>query len=127
MYIRNTDPKSLMPFDGPFTIARKTQGNSYLLMNRLKELHPTAVSANQIKAVEAEPADDEVRYVVERILSHRVTDAGVTEYEVKWKGYPHSHNLWITKDDFDTVSIIDEYWRTQGTGRRKRGRPRKNN
>ena len=125
VYIRNTDPKSLMPFDGPFTIARRTQGNSYLLMNQHNELHPTKVSALHIKPVERDEPDDEIHYEVERILSHRTNEDNVTEYEVKWKGYPHSDNLWITKEDFDSVSIIDAYWKQQGSGRRGRGRPSK--
>nr|CDS32388.1 Chromobox protein 5 [Hymenolepis microstoma] len=38
---------------------------------------------------------DSNEYEVEKVVGMRVID-GVWEYEIKWKGYPHSYNTWET-------------------------------
>ncbi|KAJ2800854.1 hypothetical protein H4R20_003905 [Coemansia guatemalensis] len=51
-------------------------------------------------------------YKVEAILNDAFVD-GVQFYEIKWKGYPDSHNNWVTEWDLGCPEILAEYNRTR--------------
>lgn len=53
--------------------------------------------------------DDTPEYEVEAILGHRLTNKATgnrREYLVKWKGYEHSENSWISEDAMRNAPIL---------------------
>ncbi|VDO16121.1 unnamed protein product [Rodentolepis nana] len=44
-------------------------------------------------------------YEVEKVVGMRIID-GVWEYEIKWKGYPHSYNTWETDSNCNCQEAI---------------------
>jgi hypothetical protein len=68
-----------------------------------------ADSAAADPAVGDDEDDDDV-YVVEKILSHRHDDDGLS-YHVKWKGYPLSESTWVKETDFVDTAVIHRYLR----------------
>ncbi|CAM5998937.1 unnamed protein product [Sphagnum balticum] len=80
-----------------------------------------------------EKEDDQVE--VEKILEHRFDEKNNVSYLVKWKDHDASENEWVTEDNFGTMEIINEYWKsihrkdqpetTSPIEPKKRGRPPK--
>jgi len=48
-------------------------------------------------------------YVVEKILDHRVTEAGKKEYLLKWKGYSDDDNTWEPCENLNCTKLMDSY------------------
>lgn len=51
-------------------------------------------------------------YTAERIINERVRN-GVTQYLIKWKGYPHSQNTWEPFENILDRSLISAYNKRQ--------------
>ena len=72
--------------------------------------HPELICVNEV---------DSSFYVDERIINDSVTDEEV-EYQVKWRGLPHSSASWVKKKDLYHQEAEDHY-----NARLKRPNPRK--
>lgn len=57
---------------------------------------------------EANAVPEEENYSVEEILDKRVIN-DVTEYYLKWNGFPHSENTWEPKGNLDCPELIAEF------------------
>ena len=74
----------------------------------------TEIDADEDKEKEAEAEDEEEDnrpvFEVDRLLGKRVRN-GVTEYKVKWKGYPvkSKHNKWKKSTDLEWDELIEQY------------------
>ena len=53
--------------------------------------------------------EDEEEYVVEKILKHRTTKKGETEYFLKWKGFPPEENTWEPAKNLNCPELIEVY------------------
>jgi transposase InsO family protein len=99
---------------GPFTVvSRSIKNGTYRLTDAEGELVRTVFPAHKLTLVQA-PTDDDVHYVVEKILDHRGS-TGAREYLVKWKGYSSEHNSWEPHDSFDSGVMIDAYTKSIAT------------
>jgi hypothetical protein len=95
---------------GPFKVVRRHAKNgTYQVTDSAGELLKTVYPAHKLTLVE-KPLDDEVHYVVEKILDHKGS-TGARKYLVKWKGFSSEHNTWEPPDNFDSPMMIDEYWK----------------
>ncbi len=70
----------------------------------------TVDSAAADPAADGDDEDDNDVYEVEKIMSHRHDDDGLS-YHVKWKGYPLSESTWVKETDFVDTAIIHRYLR----------------
>ncbi|KAG5883080.1 hypothetical protein JTB14_031191 [Gonioctena quinquepunctata] len=59
----------------------------------------------------APPAAEE--YVVEKIISSRVNEKGVTEYYLKWIGYDEKDNSWEPEGNLDCPGLIEAFKKEQ--------------
>jgi hypothetical protein len=46
-----------------------------------------------------------------------------TEFKVRWEGYPHEPDSWVTSDAFDGDKLLTDYWRRTRPGK-QRGKQR---
>jgi transposase InsO family protein len=108
-------------YTGPYSVLRRTKGKSYVLMDHGKdELFPRDVPPDQMKLVSnTEMLDAEQRYEVEAVVNHRGRK-GAYEYLVHWKGFNRSEDTWETPAQFDSMAMIEQYWkRRKGSTREK--------
>lgn len=54
------------------------------------------------------PESDDKLYIVDRIVRHRITKAGL-QYFVKWQHYASKHNSWIPANHFYSSNLVDAY------------------
>ncbi|KAG1121361.1 hypothetical protein G6F42_012503 [Rhizopus arrhizus] len=103
---------SLMPsYEGPYTIIRKTKGGSYVLQNETGVLMDRDYAPRELKVVNKNNIeDDDEAFEIEDILEHKGSGKN-TEYKIRWKGYSHEHDLWVTPDLITHESTIQKYWR----------------
>jgi Chromo (CHRromatin Organisation MOdifier) domain len=72
-----------------------------------------------------EPAPDviegEEEYEVEQVLDSRRRGCGKgrLEYFLKWKGYPHAHNMWEPADQVHADDLVEEFHKQHPTKARK--------
>ena len=64
-----------------------------------------------------ETPDPTVEYVVERVVAHRESPAGI-QYKVRWHGYSASDDTWEPAEGLPQA-FIDRYWRARTTARRQ--------
>src|SRR6201996_7962176 len=63
--------------------------------------------------------EGEEQYEVEHVLDSRIFGQRKTkQYLVKWKGYPHSDNQWVSKKDMNANEAIKEYEQDKSRSRR---------
>ena len=96
-------------FRGPYTVVRMLQNGNYKLKNALGVELKTSYPLHKLK-VTAQDEEPNNHYEIEKILDHR-KHGPKFEYSVKWKDYDDSYNEWINEDKFDTLEIINKYWR----------------
>jgi hypothetical protein len=58
--------------------------------------------------VEVDDAEDK-EYVVDKIISQRITKDKQVEYLVTWKGYPESEATWETTENVKDVKALDDF------------------
>ncbi|GBB97898.1 hypothetical protein RclHR1_00310026 [Rhizophagus clarus] len=68
---------------------------------------------------EKENSDSEDEYVVEKIIDHRKIK-GVTQYYLKWKGYPDDENTWENESDVFAKELIEKYWKRENEKSKKK-------
>jgi hypothetical protein len=100
-------------YEGPFKVLEKTKYGTYALLDATGALYQKRVPADHLKLISVpDHTLEEESYEVEKILKHR-GNSNNREYYVSWKGYSKSSNSWVKADDFDSLDIIDEYWKSQ--------------
>lgn len=105
--LKTTRPSDKLDYKklGPYKIVKQTGPVNYKLdlPSTMKNVHPVfhvslLEKAAQNVPVNTQPIEIEMEndreYEVERILDHRLTTNGKTEYLVRWKGYDDSENTW---------------------------------
>jgi hypothetical protein len=116
-------------YTGPFKIIQVISPVAYKLQLpddwiRRKRIHPvfhisllkkynssdsdTSTEEKQ-DIVEVNEADDEKEYVVDKIISQRITRDKQIEYLVTWKGYPESEATWETAENVNDLAAMDEF------------------
>ncbi|GAN11843.1 hypothetical protein MAM1_1096d11455 [Mucor ambiguus] len=103
---------SLMPsYEGPYTVIRKTKGGSYVLQNETGVLMDRDYAPRELKVVNKNNIDeDDETFEIEDILEHKGSGKA-TEYKIRWKGYSHEYDSWVTPDLITHESTIQKYWR----------------
>ena len=116
-------------YTGPFKIIQVISPVAYKLQLpddwiRRKRIHPvfhvsllkkynssdsdTSTEKKQ-EIVEVNDADEEKEYVVDKIISQRITRDKQIEYLVTWKGYPESEATWETAENANDLAAMDEF------------------
>jgi hypothetical protein len=66
------------------------------------------IKNNSNMEIESNSGLDEDSFEVEKIIKHRKFKKRMKFY-VKWKNYDEIFNDWVWQEDFNDVTIIDEY------------------
>lgn len=113
-------PKTDPPYSGPFKVAKRSKGGSYLLTDPAGDLHPSPVAPDRLSLIRTPvEVDPSTTYDIEKIVDHR--DRKKTrEYLVKWKDFPASQNTWEPVDNFFDQTSISNYWKDYIPKRRKK-------
>lgn len=125
----NQPSKKLGPkLVGPFEVIEKVGKQAYRL--RLPKQYQSIHNVFHISLLEPyqrrdgtepppppEVVEGEERYVVEKILDHRVR-WNREEYLVKWEGYSQADNMWLKASDFTSDELTKEYHEKNGNKRR---------
>jgi len=107
-------------YEGPYTVVRKNQGNSYVLRDHTGAMMPRNYTSIELKLIshdEVIEVDDEGNelksYEVEAILNHR-GPYNKREYLVRWKNYSSEWDEWIHQKQFNATKLLREYWKKLG-------------
>jgi transposase InsO family protein len=122
-------------FVGPFAVKRVINDNAYALdLPHQLRIHPTQ-NVSKLRRWIASPANFAGRpqpnsrpppavtdaagneeYTVERILAQRRTGRGgrVTEYLVKWAGYPNEDSSWVSKARLNSPDLLAQFLAING-------------
>ena len=98
-------------FRGPYTIHSQLKNGNYKIKNVLGTVLKTVYPLHKFKVVV--PQDDDTPHQeVEKILTHRYNNEEKSyEYFVKWKDFDEDENSWEPESSFDTLDIINKYWK----------------
>ena len=134
------------PYEGPFTIVKRTRRNNYVLTDATGATLKRKFTIQMLKPIDGVPSEgrntsastsnnDSVEslkpaiqlatsanehFVVTEILAHRKdAKAKAHEYLVHWKGYKDEDNSWVHERDFDDLMIIKKYWRSIATEKQR--------
>ena len=55
-----------------------------------------------------DPDNQKIEYEVEAILNQYKVD-GQLRYLIKWRGYPHSDNIWESEDNLNCPTILSDF------------------
>lgn len=118
----NTEPKYI----GKYIIVRREVNGPYVVKDMTGEILDRKIPIDQMKILFRPgliPAmqDDEDVWVVEQILNHRKV-GGVTEYEIKWKGFGYNETTWEPEENIHDRNLIDVYWRRHAGARQSRNK-----
>ena len=101
-------------YEGPYKVVRRTRGGSYVLQESNGALLSRNFPPSALKLISQDPIRAGETYEIEAILDHRGEGKERT-YLVKWKGYDSSENTWEPIDNFQDITVINEYWKRRGT------------
>jgi transposase InsO family protein len=114
-------PSTAPTYIGTYTVVRRTAHGPYVLNDDTGERVHRVVPLDQMKII-YKPVDrpvgaddidsEEDTYEIEKILSHRENEEGVTEYLVKWKGWPVTEATWRDKSKFNDMEMLTDYINT---------------
>ena len=109
----NRVAKSDPLYVGNYTVKRKTQGGSYVLVDATGALLPRDVPPSQIKVISQEVSlsntDQSESYDVEAVLHHKGSPGNYL-YKVRWKGYGEEDDTWEPASHFHDYRPIQKYW-----------------
>jgi transposase InsO family protein len=109
----NRTAKSDPLYVGNYTVKRKTQGGSYVLVDATGALLPRDVPPSHIKAISQETpstkTDQPESFEVEAVLHHKGTPGNYL-YRVRWKGYNEEDDTWEPASHFHDYTPIRKYW-----------------
>ena len=94
-------------YRGKFTIKGMTSEGNYILMNALGHDVKDSYPAQKLKPI-VENNENKPEESDETILDHKTNRSG-NRYLVKWKGKEETE--WIPEDHFDTIEVINEYFK----------------
>jgi Chromo (CHRromatin Organisation MOdifier) domain len=110
---------------GPFAIICPVSSHAYWLKlpPSMSRIHPVfhiiklmPIPLDPIKGRHAKsPPPPEIiggkeRYEVEEVIDSQMRSRRL-QYLVRWKGYGHEENLWISEDDLDAPELISKFYR----------------
>lgn len=101
-------------YEGPFKVLRRNRGGAYELLDTDHTLYQRKVTASMLKLISTDAKNLPVSYVVDKILSHRGS-ASRREYLVRWQSMPKSEDSWEPASNFDDLTCISNYWKTQSS------------
>ena len=126
-------------YRGRFWIVDRTKMGNYIIKNAKGEILKEQFALNKLKPINIDDSElSKESYEIEEIIDSR-NNKGKLQFLVKWKNYSDEENEWIGEEMFDTVEIIDEYFKrihrkdqegkehTAPVEKEKRGRPKKAN
>jgi hypothetical protein len=65
---------------------------------------------DQLKLVYHEVSPPEKTGIVDKTIDCKQI-GGETSYLVKWKSLPEHLNSWVKETDFDSIALIQKYWK----------------
>lgn len=90
------------------------------LERKIKQLMATT-SANVLKSEKdqkidptSDQSDDDSEYEVESILNHEIKRGKQRRFLIRWKGYPPSHDCWVSESNLQCDQILKAYLNTNG-------------
>jgi hypothetical protein len=87
------------------------QNGNYKIKNVLGTILKTVYPLHKLRVVSSQD-DNTPHKEVEKILNHRFNQATKSyEYLVKWKEFDDDENNWEPESSFDTLDIINKYWK----------------
>ena len=104
--------KSEPNYIGPFVVKRRNRGGAYLLTDSKGMEHKRTI--DQLKLVYHEVSPPEKTGIVDKIIDCKQI-GGETSYLVKWKSLPEHLNSWVKETDFDSIAVIQKYWKRVNT------------
>ena len=109
---------------GPYKIFDNDERGNYSLIDSTGEGTIKKYPLDKLKIVDQEQLEEDTNEI-QKIMADRTKNNEI-EYKVLWKDNTID---WINEKDFQTIEIINDYWRVKATGKdkRQRGRPRKVN
>ena len=91
---------------GPYEVAKKTTGGSYLLVDGNNNLLPKGFPPSHLKTIESKPLTK--AFLIDRIMNHK--DTGKQRlYQVRWLGYGPEDDTWEPVENFIDRSVVQEY------------------
>jgi hypothetical protein len=89
----------------------QTQNGNYKFKNFFGTILKTVYPLHKLKVVSSQD-DNTPHQEFENILNHRFNQATKSyEYLVKWKEFDDDENNWEPELSFDTLDIINKYWK----------------
>ncbi|KAG9322499.1 hypothetical protein KVV02_006662 [Mortierella alpina] len=105
------DGKLSQKYHAPFKVMSRSDNGSYTLFDVTNQTLARNYAPGKLKRVtQALDVPSDESYEVEAIVGHDFSREGV-EYTVKWKGYDSSHNQRIPYRNFDSDTLIRQYWK----------------
>jgi transposase InsO family protein len=97
------DPGKLDPrYAGPFTVVRRTQGGSYVLMDTAQNLAPRNYAPSQLKLI----SPPETPYIL-AVINHR--DNPSRSYLIRWSSHPGKPDEWRPAAEISDLQLILKY------------------
>lgn len=79
-----------------------------------------------MKPNESENKSEEEDFEVEKIIKHEIrpkedeSETFEIQYRVKWKGFPHAENQWMSAQDLENCNdLLDIYWKAHEKEKKK--------
>jgi hypothetical protein len=109
---------------GPYTVFDHDNRGNYFLKDSIGEGNSQKYPLEKLKIVPNEVLKDNLKEI-KKILEHKKI-LNTYQYLVEWIDGTQD---WINEDDFQTIDVINDYWKFKETGieKKTRGRPRKVN
>lgn len=77
-------------------------------MSQVPDANATLSEDDSISLTSTAPSEPQEEYAVETVLAERETD-GVTQYLVKWEGYPEERCTWEPATSFQSLDTLSDW------------------